>query len=219
MVRNYREKSNYYKRKVIRNFFVIIQIIKQYIVKCLLMSPDPLSEEDKKAFQEAMQGVTRLRSPKTRVDLNAEKKPESMAKRKESVNIRIKPIPALSDFVAEQLTSEAILSYHALIVPHRRFNELKNGKIAYESRLDLHRKTVEEARMALCQFIEKSQQSKQSCVLIIHGKGHNTGDYPVLKNVVAVWLKQLPEVIAYHSALPRHGGAGALYVLLSSNKK
>lgn len=50
-------------------------------------------------------------------------------------------------------------------------------------------------------------------VKIVHGKGAHTGQ-TLLKTYVNGWLPQLPDVLAFVSALPRDGGAGAVYVLL-----
>jgi DNA-nicking Smr family endonuclease len=54
-------------------------------------------------------------------------------------------------------------------------------------------------------------------VLIIHGKGGYDGGPSLLKSQVNHWLKQMPEVLAYHSAVRQHGGLGAVYVLLKRN--
>lgn len=37
---------------------------------------------------------------------------------------------------------------------------------------------------------------------------------PCNKNLLNRWLPQMNEVIAFHSALPKDGGSGAIYVLL-----
>jgi DNA-nicking Smr family endonuclease len=51
-------------------------------------------------------------------------------------------------------------------------------------------------------------------VLIAHGRGEQSATPARLKSYVAHWLGQLPEVIAYSSADARHGGTGAVLVLL-----
>ncbi len=66
----------------------------------------------------------------------------------------------------------------------------------------------------LINFIRQEATSRHRCLLIIHGKGSHNGKAPVLKNLVRHWLPQFPQVLAFHSALTRDGGAGALYVLL-----
>jgi DNA-nicking Smr family endonuclease len=50
---------------------------------------------------------------------------------------------------------------------------------------------------------------------VIHGKGARSGpDGPVLKAGVQRWLAQWDDVLGYVSAARRHGGSGAVYVLL-----
>ena len=41
----------------------------------------------------------------------------------------------------------------------------------------------------------------------------------LLKSHVSAWLPQLPAVMAMHSAERRHGGSGALYVLLRKSER
>ena len=41
----------------------------------------------------------------------------------------------------------------------------------------------------------------------------------LLKSYVSAWLPQLPAVMAIHSAERRHGGSGALYVLLRKSER
>ena len=78
--------------------------------------------------------------------------------------------------------------------------------------------TAEEARVAVDRFLTTAQRNGQRCVLIIHGRGLNSKDQvPVLKTRLAQWLARgswARLVLAFTSARPCDGGAGALYVLL-----
>ena len=75
--------------------------------------------------------------------------------------------------------------------------------------------TVEQARSTVLNFLLQSQEHSYSCVRIIHGKGKLLqGGGAKLKNYVNCWLMQIPWVLAFSSAQPRDGGAGALYILL-----
>ena len=51
-----------------------------------------------------------------------------------------------------------------------------------------------------------------------HGKGEDSATPARLKSYTNAWLRQLPEVLAFHSAQRRHGGYGATYVLLRKNE-
>lgn len=98
---------------------------------------------------------------------------------------------------------------------HSVMRKLKRGLYRQDAELDLHGMTVNEARPALASFLAKSLAEGRRCVRVIHGKGIRSGEQgPVLRQKVAHWLAQRDEVLAYVSAIPRHGGTGAVYVLL-----
>ena len=97
----------------------------------------------------------------------------------------------------------------------RTIKQLKRGDMRIEARLDLHGETIAEAGMLLTLFIEQAQAEGCRCVIVIHGKGQRSSEgKPVLKTQVNHWLRECPAVLAFSSAQPRHGGAGAVYVLL-----
>ena len=54
-------------------------------------------------------------------------------------------------------------------------------------------------------------------LLIAHGRGEQSATPARLKSYVAHWLGQLPQVIAYASADRRHGGTGAVLVLVKKS--
>lgn len=177
-----------------------------------------LSDEDKDLFREHMRGVKPLDKEKTQKLPTA--KPIAPPRKKHPIPI-VTPspitIPHLSDFIQETVYSETILSYACPGVSHKRLNELRKGQIPWEARLDLHGMTTEEGRMSLSRFIEMQTQNHKRCLLIIHGKGGYKGAPPVIKNRVNRWLTQFDQVVAFHSAQPKDGGTGAIYVLLKKN--
>ncbi|MGB1091979.1 MAG: DNA endonuclease SmrA, partial [Oceanobacter sp.] len=100
------------------------------------------------------------------------------------------------------------------------FRKLRLGKYTTDARLDLHRRTVEEARRQVFRFIHDCMDHDIRSVLILPGKGDRTeGDPAVLKSHLAHWLEQIDDVQAYHTAQPQHGGAGAFYVLLRKSDR
>lgn len=111
------------------------------------------------------------------------------------------------------------LSFRRDGVQHGVFRKLKQGAYALESRLDLHRMTVKEARAALQTFISDCMEQELRTVLILHGKGEQSETRAKLKNCVAHWLPLLDAVQAYVSAQPQHGGTGAVYVLLRKSER
>lgn len=100
----------------------------------------------------------------------------------------------------------------------RLLRRLRNGEFASQAHLDLHGMTSEEARRAVERFLTRAYQSGKRCVLIVHGRGHNSKDQiPVLKSRLATWLARgqwARLVLAFTSARLCDGGTGALYVLL-----
>ena len=94
------------------------------------------------------------------------------------------------------------------------FHKLKTGSYPVEARLDLHRRTIEEARQDVYRFLAVCRGRGWRCVAILHGRGVRSATPGRMKSYVAHWMEQAPEVIACSSAPPRQGGAGAVFVLL-----
>jgi DNA-nicking Smr family endonuclease len=94
---------------------------------------------------------------------------------------------------------------------------LKRGLHPIEARLDLHGKTQTEAHRALAAFIHSSSEAGRRCVLVITGRGLGPSGPGVLKSAVPRWLQEVGlrrKILAIAPAQPRHGGSGALYLLL-----
>lgn len=180
------------------------------------MSKKFLSEEDKALFRQMMADVKPIKA-KARVKFDAPKTPQPKHP-KENDNqghtTMQYPPTYLSDSYIQEVGTNSVLSYASQSIPHRRIQQLKSGQIPWEGRLDLHGFRPEAAREKLIEFINQQQKLERRSLLIIHGKGSRQGETPVLKNLVNHWLKQFPQVLAFHSALARDGGEGAVYVLL-----
>jgi len=98
--------------------------------------------------------------------------------------------------------------------------KLKNGDIRYQDRIDLHGMLLDQARENLIYFLQTSQQIGLKCVLVIHGKGTNQdSNIGQIKKHIPFWLENLDCVLSFTSALPKHGGTGAMYVLLRTKEK
>ncbi|MCW5890642.1 MAG: Smr/MutS family protein [bacterium] len=105
----------------------------------------------------------------------------------------------------------------------RLVRRLRRGDFAWQAHLDLHGQTAVEARGAVERFVLQAFRDARRCVLIVHGRGHNSKDHtPVLKEGLKTWLARgvLGKVVlAFASARPSDGGAGALYVLLRRDRR
>ncbi|MEC5396663.1 Smr/MutS family protein [Uliginosibacterium sp. H1] len=93
--------------------------------------------------------------------------------------------------------------------------DLRRGRWVIQDAVDLHGCNRDEARELLAAFMGHCRKQNTRCVRIIHGKGLGSpGKEPVLKGLVAGWLMNYDDVLAYCQARVHDGGAGALIVLL-----
>jgi len=118
-------------------------------------------------------------------------------------------------------------------IDRRVRRRLAKGQMAIDSRLDLHGLDQARAFERLRGHLAAASGRGERCVLVITGKGgrrfDRRGDLPaakrtksgessgVLKRMVPLWLEgsELAALVhAYGAADTRHGGDGALYVLL-----
>lgn len=176
------------------------------------MSNDDLADDDKDLFRRMMRDVKPL-TPKN-------SKTPTVRSFKQSFSPKSEPdVSSASDYYLsnhypQNVGAEDVLTYGQASIQHKRWLKLKNGQIPWQARLDLHGLKPDDARNALCRFVQQEVEHEHRCVLIIHGKGGQHGEVPILKNHVNHWLQQLPQILAFHSALGKDGGAGAVYVLL-----
>jgi DNA-nicking Smr family endonuclease len=175
-------------------------------------SPPP-DKEDLAFFKEAMSDVKRTKSFPSKV----KSKKIIFGNEKTIINLKDnKQQNYLLLFDPTELTigSEDRLFFSRPGLQNKRIKQFIRGGIRQSDYLDLHQMTVEKARSAVLNFLLRSQEHSYSCVRIIHGKGKLLQGGAKLKNYVNCWLMQIPWVLAFSSAQPRDGGAGALYVLL-----
>jgi DNA-nicking Smr family endonuclease len=184
-----------------------------------MIDDDSLSEQDKALFREHMRCVKPLKASTPKTHFKAPAPTHKPQNRKPDPLLgSSKKDYFLSDYLTETVHTHTVLSYSHPNLPNKRFKSLRNGQIPWESRLDLHGMQADAARNALGHFIETQALHDKRCVLIIHGKGGQEGAPPIIKNLVNRWLPQIKEVLAVHSALPKDGGHGAVYVLLKRNR-
>ncbi|PCK09468.1 MAG: DNA endonuclease SmrA [Alteromonadaceae bacterium] len=125
----------------------------------------------------------------------------------------------LSTLPQEMVDPLAILYFQRPGVQHGVFKNLRLGKYQLDARLDLHRMTVEQARVAVYQFVSDCVEHDVRCALVTHGKGLGREKPALLKSCVAHWLPELEAVLAFHSAQKYHGGSGATYILVRKSDK
>jgi DNA-nicking Smr family endonuclease len=104
----------------------------------------------------------------------------------------------------------------------RTRKRLAQGELAPSRKIDLHGYYVDDAWQALMGFLHDCYQQGHRCVLVVHGKGKGygpDGEMGAIKAQVSGWLGACPVVMAFHTAIPRHGGSGAVYVLLRRQRE
>ena len=120
----------------------------------------------------------------------------------------------------EILDPLAILSFKKDGVQSAVFKNLRLAKYQVDATLDLHGQLLKNARNTLFSFIADCHQRNIRVVLIRHGIGIKNKAKPgILKSYVNKWLQELPQVLAFHTALRHHGGSGATYVLLKKSEE
>lgn len=94
---------------------------------------------------------------------------------------------------------------------------LERGEIEIDVEIELHGYTAEQARRLVTGTLEEMLRAGERCARIVHGRGRHSEAGPVLKAGVLEWLTSEPLaacVLAFASAPPQEGGAGATLVLL-----
>ncbi|MEH6545793.1 MAG: Smr/MutS family protein [Sneathiella sp.] len=114
----------------------------------------------------------------------------------------------------------------------RNSERLRKGQMTIDGKVDLHGMTQAEAHTRLRTFISAAQLQGKRCVLVVTGKGsrgQKTDDAAfmgserrgILREAVPKWLAAADMrrlVIDFRAAQPKHGGGGALYVLLRRDR-
>lgn len=170
-----------------------------------------LSNEEIALFRNAVTGARPLKSHNKATSNHKNVK-------QKIIRQKIKPLDfSFTDIFPTTVAANTILSYVKPGADKQILSQIRQDKFIADAILDLHSKTIPQARQAVSDFLAAAEQQHFQCVRIIHGKGHSNTDtdIPLLKNYVNGWLPQHPLVLAFHSASPRYGGTGAVIVLLN----
>jgi DNA-nicking Smr family endonuclease len=191
--------------------------------------PDPgPTADEQRAFQQAMYGVTPLsEAQRRRRTAPVAKTTAPSAHRARLARDEELARADLADLVQEhdQFSMEEVgeaVSGRAPGVDRRLLQQLRAGDYPVEAELDLHRRSRAQAGLELERFLAKARGEGRRCVLVIHGRGLNSGpEGPVLLAATRDWLTQAPlrrHVLAFASAPPSLGGTGAMLILLRRPK-
>ncbi|MBL4740150.1 MAG: Smr/MutS family protein [Sneathiella sp.] len=200
----------------------------------------PLSSEDKSLWAHVSKNVEpQLSNRFTGFEDLINPQEEAVPKPRFQVSVQKKirafppvlPMPSKDIFEENTYFRESVLPSVRKNVPGLDRNtseKLRRGRMVIEGRVDLHGLTQKEAHPKLRSFLGSAHRNGKRCVLVITGKGSSiekTDDAPfmaggrkgVLREEVPKWLAA-PDlrrlVLDYRMAQPKHGGEGALYILL-----
>jgi len=173
--------------------------------------PASRSESDETLFAQAMHDVRPLPSgPERILHTPTARLPDPDA---EDRAVRAELAGLVAGEVAFHLSdTDEFMEGAAADLDRRTRLRLRRGEFAVQGHLDLHGQTREEAH------VKRERALGHRCILVIHGRGLNSpAQIPVLKESVGRWLSRGAlgrQTLAFCTARPCDGGAGALYVLL-----
>jgi DNA-nicking Smr family endonuclease len=157
------------------------------------------ASRDRDLWAEAMRDVPPLRRRRTQVLPEPQSEPAGVAQSTSSAVADPRPLAAFAG------------------IDRANAERLKRGLHPIEARLDLHGRTQAEAHRELADFVRAAHEAGRRCVLVITGRGLGPDGPGVLKSAVPRWLEEAGlrrRILAVAAAQPRHGGAGAFYLLL-----
>jgi DNA-nicking Smr family endonuclease len=166
------------------------------------MSSRRVPAKEREVWQEAMRDVRPLRGRAAPLPSVPPSSPPPRAEKPAAPQPAPAPLPPLDSFAG---------------VDRANAERLKRGLHPITATLDLHGMTQVEAHARLAGFIEAASAAGHRCVLVVTGRGLAPDGPGILKRSVPRWLEEAGmrrHILAIAQAQPRHGGAGALYLLL-----
>ncbi|MFV0573979.1 MAG: DNA endonuclease SmrA [Vibrio sp.] len=174
-------------------------------------------DNDFDLFQQMMGDVKPIKQDTTIRTKDRKITEAHLTRRKAAVSLSEEYDEYLSLDNAPQLRPDDVLEYKKDGVQDGVFRKLRLGKYPITAKLDLHRRTLEQARDDVVSFLRQAQRLDTRSVLIVHGKGERSNPPALMKSYLAAWLEQISDVMCFHSAQPFHGGTGAVYVLIKKS--
>ncbi|NAW62482.1 DNA endonuclease SmrA [Vibrio sp. V31_P5A7T61] len=177
-----------------------------------------MPNDDLELFQQMMDDVKPLAHDVAQLNKPHTITEAQLAKRQAAITLSTQEPDYLSIDCAAMLKPDDIIEYKKAGIQDGVYKKLRLGKYPLQARLDLHRKTLKQARDEVIHFIAQCIKMDLRTVLIVHGRGERSTPQALMKSFVANWLTQIDEVQCAHSAQRFHGGSGAVYLLLKKSK-
>lgn len=178
-------------------------------------------DDDFSLFQEMMGDVKPIQHDTAEHKKQHQVSESQLAKREAAIWLSDDDPEYLSIDHAPMLKPEDIIEFKRDGVQDGVYRKLRLGKYPLQAKLDLHRRTLKEARDEVVKFLKQCMQMDIRTVIIVHGRGERSNPPALMKSYLAQWLQQIRDVQCVHSAQRFHGGTGAVYVMLrkSAEKK
>ena len=176
-------------------------------------------QEDQPDFAKAAGPVKRMHQDKIETSSVLLDPALAKARQHSAVTLPEKPTETASSSFVQMVSPQAILEYRRPGVQPYIVKKLRNGEYSEADFIDLHGLTVEQAYEKVMRFIAYAKEREYRCILIIHGKGQMQKQKALIKSFTAHWLKQIPEILAFHSAPEWKGGTGAVIAILKKGDK
>lgn len=176
-----------------------------------------LTENDVKAWEEAVRGTTKTKRPtKLTHDHKAKKTPLT-----KHIDIGFTHKTVDKQFAAIKVNKELQLG-ETEGLDAKTAKKMDQGRIKIEGVLDLHRCTSDIAFNKLAEFIKQAYHRSQRMLLVITGKGKNSpNSRSILSKSLPSWLNHpliRDKVIRFTYASRKNGGNGAFYILIKRRK-
>lgn len=173
-----------------------------------------MSHDDMELFQQLLGDVKPLKQDTAALSHRDKATPAQLARQAAATTLSEQDPDYLSLDNAPMLKPDDHFEFKRSGVQDGVYRKVRLGKYPIQARLDLHRRTLEQARDEIIAFFKQCTRLDIRSVVIIHGKGERSNPPALMKSYVSYWMTQIEDIQCAHTAQRHHGGSGALYVML-----
>jgi DNA-nicking Smr family endonuclease len=176
-------------------------------------------DDDLDLFQQMMGDVKPIQHDTVELKKSHQVSDAQIAKRQAALWLSEQDPEYLSIDYAPMVKPDDIIEFKRDGVQEGVYRKLRLGKYPLQAKLDLHRRTLKEARDEVIKFLQQCMRMDIRTVIIVHGRGERSNPPALMKSYLANWLMQIKDVQCVHSAQRFHGGSGAVYVMLRKSQE
>lgn len=181
----------------------------------------PLKEEDIAIWGLATEDVTAYAPPNLHKDHNPKSLKRNYGQSGGSNAHIISGMITLETFGAAPAPKAIANQPSSFQVDANLKKKFEKGDLPIEGKIDLHGLTLEQAHHRFVQFLSNKIKEGARFLLVVTGKGSSNGGEGVIRKNLPLWCddKNLRSfILQVKAAQPKHGGAGASYILLRRQK-